>query len=445
MSLRNRPKSQLLFEKACQLIPHGVNSPVRAFKGLGQLPLVIDSGMGDLITDLDGHSYIDYCGSWGALIHGHAHPSILESVSRRLNKGSSFGILSAVEAELASKVTELVPSIERVRFVSSGTEATMSAVRLARAFTGRDLIVKFAGHYHGHADFFLVQAGSGLFGLTPQSSSAGIPSAIVQHTICLPFNQIEQVKTALNSPEYKERIAAVIVEPIAANMGVVPATSAFLSMLKEETKKIGALLIFDEVVTGFRVAKGGAQSLYQIAPDLTCLGKIVGGGFPAAAFGGRREIMELLAPKGPVYQAGTLSGNPLAMEAGLKALQLLEEPSIYEKLESLTRLVADPVAEALKQSGSQACLQRVGSMFTLFFGRSQVSQAEDAHLLDTERFAHFFRYLFERGVYAPPSQFEAWFISTVHSEKHLLQTRDLILEYISTHLTSESSCAQSVH
>lgn len=429
MSQLERPISQGIYEKLCKVIPYGVNSPVRAFKGIAPYPMVVDSGSGALIKDADGHEFIDYCNSWGALIHGHAHPDILDAVYQRMKKGTSFGITTSIEEQLASKITGLVKSVEKIRFVSSGTEATMSAVRLARGFTGRDLIIKFAGHYHGHADFFLVQAGSGVFTLNPQSSSAGVPQEIVQQTVCLPFNDVEAVRNALRDPEVRTRIAGVILEPISGNMGVVPACEEFIQMLREETKKIGAVLIFDEVITGFRVGKQGAQHLYTVKSDLTCLGKIIGGGFPAAAFGGRAEIMDFLAPNGPVYQAGTLSGNPVAMEAGLQALNLLDRDGFYEELEEKTKIITEPVSDMLKQKKVNACLQRVGSMFTLFFGKTSVKNAQDAREVDLEQFAHFFRYLFDRGVYIPPAQHEAWFISMAHQKKHLEKTRDLILEY----------------
>ena len=349
--MSDRPESKLIFENLCQFIPGGVNSPVRSCKGMGQLPLVADHGYEDLLVDADGKSYIDFCGSWGALIHGHAHPSILEGIGKRLKKGTSFGVTTAIEGELAEEVIRLVSSIEKIRFVSSGTEATMSAVRLARGFTGKEWIVKFSGNYHGHADFFLVQAGSGLLEHTSSASSAGIPEGAVKHTISLPYNDRESCKKLFEHPSFRNRIAAVIVEPIAGNMGVVPAEPAFLHYLREETERSGALLIFDEVMTGFRVHLKGAQEVYGIKPDLTCFGKIVGGGMPAAAFGGRKKIMDCLAPLGPVYQAGTLSGNPIAMEAGLQSLRLLQKEGFYEELQRKTNqlLVADQKIHSRKK------------------------------------------------------------------------------------------------
>lgn len=430
--ITDRPKTKRIYDELCQVIPGGVDSPVRSCKSMQQMPMVVASAKEDLLTDVDGNTYIDYCGSWGSLIHGHANPQILNAIQKRMSLGTSFGITTAIEGQLARKIIEMMPAIEKIRFVSSGTEATMSVARLARGFTKRDIIIKFSGHYHGHADFFLVQAGSGVFGLSPTSSSAGIPDDIVKHTICLPFNDIDTCRTVFHEAHLRDKIAAVILEPIAGNMGLVPASPQFLQMLREETGKIGALLIFDEVISGFRVGPGGAQELYNITPDLTCLGKIMGGGLPAAAFGGRRDIMDYLAPLGPVYQAGTLSGNPLAMEAGLTALNMLSTPKFYEDLERKTNILTKPIKDALAQKKAMACVQQVGSMFTLFFGLRSVSHMDDAHKLDTNTYASLFRFLFANGVYIPPSQHEAWFVSTAHSEEHLVRTRDLILEFIRT-------------
>jgi glutamate-1-semialdehyde 2,1-aminomutase len=426
-----RPISEEIYQRLCEVIPGGVNSPVRACTGLEMAPLVADYGRGDLIVDCDGHAYVDYCGSWGALIHGHAHPDILHSVQKRMMKGTTFGMTTPVEEAIARKVTELVPSIEKIRFVSSGTEATMSAVRLARGATKRDLIIKFIGHYHGHADFFLVQAGSGVAELSSTSSSLGIPHELIQHTICLPFNDIAAVKKVLTDTRYNNNIAAVILEPIAGNMGVVPASADFIQMLREETEKIGTLLIFDEVITGFRVGLGGAQALYQVRPDLTCLGKIIGGGFPAAAFGGRKDLMDYLAPLGPVYQAGTLSGNPVAMEAGLQALKMLERPGFYDELQDKTDRITQPVKQFISDRNLNACLQQVGSMFTLFFGRKHVDNMADALAGNKKQYAHFFKHLFERGFYIPPFQYEAWFVSSAHTVPHLEKTRDAVLAFLS--------------
>lgn len=427
--INHRPKSKQYYEEICEVTPGGANSPVRAFKGLAIPPMVVDKGQGDLIYDIDGNVFIDYCCSWGPLIHGHCNKDILTAASNQMQKGTTFGITCALEEKLASLIIKNVPSIKKIRFVSSGTEATMSAARLARGFTGRDLLVKFTGHYHGHADFFLVQAGSGVLGMNATSSSAGIPNDIVKHTACLTFNDIDGCRNFLLSPENRNRVAGVILEPIAGNMGCVPADPEFLKMLRRTTREIGALLIFDEVITGFRVDLGGAQKLYGIEPDLTCFGKIIGGGFPAAAFGGREEIMNCLAPLGSVYQAGTLSGNPVAMAAGHKAIQLLERDGVYEELQTKADLITLPVKEAMLKRNMNACIQGVGSMFTLFFGTKEVKNMEDAKKCDLEAFARLFRYLFERGVYIPPAQHEVWCVSLAHKEHHLLKTRDLILSY----------------
>lgn len=433
-----RLNSKKVYEELCTHIPGGVNSPVRSCKGLLPYPMVVESALADCLTDVDGNNYIDFCGSWGALIYGHAHPKILDAVQKRLSKGTTFGITTEIEGQLARKVSELMPSIEKIRFVSSGTEATMSAVRLARGYTKRDLIVKFSGNYHGHADFFLVQAGSGVTQL-PHASSAGIPQDTIKNTISLPYNDISACRAFLQDPKWCTQIAAIILEPVAGNLGVVPAKKEFLQMLREESKKIGALLIFDEVISGFRVALGGAQELYGIKPDLTCVGKILGGGFPAAAFGGREEIMNHLAPLGSIYQAGTLSGNPIAMEAGLQTLSLLEQNvGTYESLVQKTEMLIEPIKEVIAKNQFQACIQSVGSMFTLFFGRTSVENFEEAQQLDEELFKEFFQYLFSHGVYIPPAQHEAWFISLVHSEKNIIKTRDLILDFFNQVLPNRS-------
>ncbi len=419
-------RSQELYEKLCKVIPGGVNSPVRAWKGMGQPPMVVESGVKDCVYDVEGNKYLDFCGSWGALIHGHAHPQILDAVQKRMAKGTTFGITSGIEEQLASKVVGLIDSVEKVRFVCSGTEATMSAVRLTRGFTGRKIVVKFNGNYHGHADFFLVNAGSGVMELSSTSSSAGIPDEVVQHVVSLPYNDIDTTRQYLQTHE----VAAVILEPIAGNMGVVPAKKEFIEMLRNETEKQGALLIFDEVISGFRVALKGAQSLYHVKPDLTCFGKVIGGGFPVAAFGGRKEVMDFLAPEGPVYQAGTLAGNPLAMEAGYQALSMLERDGFYEELKRKTNIITEPVRNFIKDKNLDLCVQQVGSMFTIFFSRKEVNNQEEAKTLDLEKFAEFFRYMYANGVYIPPSQHEAWFVSQAHEEEHLESTRDLVLEFI---------------
>lgn len=426
-----RTKSRTTYQKLCEVIPGGVNSPVRASAGLEEFPIVADYAYEDQIVDVDGASYIDYCGSWGALIHGAAHPEILKAAKFRMEKGTTFGMTTPIEEKMARKIVGLIPSIEKIRFVSTGTEATMSAVRLARGFTGKNLIIKFSGNYHGHADFFLVKAGSGVSSLNA-STSAGIPDDIVKQTICLPYNDVQACLEIFNNPNYQNQIAAVILEPIAGNMGLVPASGEFIQMLTKETKRMGALLIFDEVMTGFRVALGGAQSLYGVIPDLTCFAKIIGGGFPAAAFGGRADIMNCLAPLGSVYQAGTLSGNPVAMEAGLKALELLEKPKVYEELERKTNSITKPVSEYIKNHDLDACIQQAGSMFTLFFGLKKVSNVEEASGLNALQYKQFFSFMFKRGVYVPPLQMEAWFVSTAHKDTNLEKTRDLILQFLST-------------
>lgn len=423
-------KSQEIFEKLCEVIPGGVNSPVRACKAVADLPLIASHGKGSSVFDVDGREFVDFCMSWGALIHGHANPEIAEAVTEQLKKGSTYGITSEVEEKLARKVTKLIPSIERIRFVSSGTEAAMSAIRLARGYTGRDFILKFQGHYHGHADFLLIQAGSGVLDLNPAASSKGVPEEFVKYTLSLPFNDLKATKELLQSRQWRDKIACVILEPIAGNIGVVPAQREFIQMLREETKKAGIVLIFDEVITGFRVAKGGASEIYNIQPDLTCLGKIVGGGLPAAAFGGKKGIMECLAPLGPVYQAGTLSGNPLAMVAGLKALELLEKPFFYENLQKKTDFFLSPLEELIKKRNLPASIQRVGSMFTLFWGRRSIENSAEAKACDFEKFAQFFRYLLSNGVYIPPLQQEASFISTAHSEEELERSRILIENFL---------------
>lgn len=429
MSKQLRPLSKQAYENLCKLIPGGVNSPVRAFKAIDQLPLVASHGKGDLLYDLDGHSYIDYCMSWGASIHGHAHPEIVSAAIQRTGLGSSFGMTTAVEGELAHKIVSCMPSIQKIRFVSTGTEATMSAIRLARGFTKRQILIKFIGNYHGHADFLLVKAGSGVTEI-PESTSAGIPHDIVRYTYCLPYNDSEAFTKITSNPEVADQIAAVIVEPIAGNMGVVPATPEFLTTLRKETARIGALLIFDEVISGFRVGLQGAQGQYQITPDLTCLGKIIGGGFPAAAFGGRAEIMDLLAPLGSVYQAGTLSGNPVAMVSGSKAIEMLERGQIYDELKQKVQVIIRPIQELIEKRDLNCCVQHAGSMFTIFFGLKNVSNMEQAERLNLAQFKRFFRFLFDRGILIPPSQYEACFVSTVHEMKHLEKTRDVIIEFL---------------
>lgn len=421
-----RSKSDQIYAASLKRMPGGVNSPVRAFKGFDMTPMIIEKGKGDMIWDVDGNAYIDYCLSWGPLILGHAHPAVVKRACEQAQRGSSFGIATPYELFLAEKINTHLPSMEKLRFVSSGSEATMSAVRLARAFTGRNTFVKFSGHYHGHSDCLLIQSGSGATHL-PKATSAGIPDSVIQHTVCLPFNDLVTCRRYIrNHPS----IAAVILEPIAGNMGVVPAEQRFLDMLREETAACGALLIFDEVITGFRVGLKGAQDYYRIKPDLTCLGKVIGGGYPAAAFGGKKEIMEMIAPIGAVYQGGTLSGNPVAVCAGIETLSHIEQEGFYENLEKKTRLLTDPIEHYLEQNKIRALLTRIGSMFTLFFGVTEVRSKEDLARMDEAKFKALFRYLFERGVYAPPSAYEAWFVSSAHTDENLLYTRDVILGFL---------------
>lgn len=425
--MRQRANSQAVFESSCRVIPGGVNSPVRAFRSLHMTPLIVKRGAGDTIWDIDGHSYIDYCCSWGSLILGHAYPSVTQKAVEQVLQGSSFGIATQLEAEIAALVQKHVPAMEKIRFVSSGTEATMTALRLARGFTGRSTILKFNGNYHGHVDALLIRAGSGVAQINTEASSKGIPADVVRHTVSLPFNAIEQTQEFIRScPD----LAAVILEPISGNMGVIPAKQEFVNMLREETRKNGALLIFDEVITGFRVGLQSAQGMYGIVPDLSCFGKIIGGGYPAAAFGGRAEIMDHLAPLGEVYQAGTLSGNPVAMAAGLQTLKELEVPDFYNKLKQKTDLLIQPIQEWINQKQFPASINQVGSMFTLFFGIGKPENYADLAQLDHDLFRKFYTYLFERGIYLSPSPYEAHFISSVHTEEHLIETRNLILQFL---------------
>jgi glutamate-1-semialdehyde 2,1-aminomutase len=408
-----RPRSSELFERAERILVGGVNSPVRAFRGVGGTPLVIDHARGSRLWDVDGREYIDYVCSWGALILGHAHPDVVAAVAEQAARGTSYGMLSPLEIELGEQIAGALPSIERIRFVSSGTEATMSAIRAARGFTKRDLILKFEGGYHGHSDSFLVDAGSGLATLGI-SSSAGVPDAFAKLTLNAPYNDLAAVETIFRAQAGK--IAAVIVEPVAANMGVAPPVNGFLEGLADVARRDGALLIFDEVITGFRLAPGGAQNLYNIRPDLTTLGKIIGGGLPVAAYGGRREIMEMVAPLGPVYQAGTLSGNPLAMRAGLATLPKLAAAGFYDSLNRKTQRLADGLRGALADSGVRGQVNVAGSLLTLFFTAEPVRDYAAAKKCDTARFAAFFREMLARGIFLPPSQFEALFVSAAHTD-----------------------------
>src|SRR5271156_3344559 len=406
-------RSQELFAEALRYLPGGVNSPVRAFRAVGGTPFFAQKASGARVEDVDGNVYIDYVCTWGPSIMGHAHPDIIAAVKAAADRGTSFGIPNAFEVELARKICDWVPSVQKVRMTNSGTEATMTAVRLARGFTGRDKIIKFEGCYHGHVDSLLVKAGSGALTLG-QPDSAGIPAALAALTLALPFNDADALRHAFE--RNKGEIAAVIVEPIPANAGLIPPLPGFLETMRDLCTAHGALLIFDEVMTGFRLARGGAQELLGIRPDLSCFGKVIGGGLPVGAFGGRADIMDFLAPLGPVYQAGTLSGNPLAMAAGLAQLKILEEQDIFAKLEKLGAQLETETRAALKSAKLDYFFDRIGSMFCLFFTERPVRRLDDAKTADIERFARFFHAMLARGIYIAPSQFETGFISSAHTE-----------------------------
>ncbi len=412
-------RSHILFEQARQVIPGGVNSPVRAFKSVGSTPLFIHKSAGSRIIDEDNNSFIDYVGSWGPMILGHCHPSVVEAVKKCMENGSSFGAPTELEITLAQMVIDAVPSIEMVRMVSSGTEATMSAIRLARGYTGRDKILKFSGCYHGHADALLVKAGSGAatFGVP---DSPGVPADFAKHTLTAAYNSIESVKSL--AADNKDQIACIILEPVAGNMGTVPPRPGFLEGLRELCTNEGILLIFDEVMSGFRVAYGGAQALYGVTPDMTTLGKIIGGGLPVGAFGGKKEIMEKLSPSGGVYQAGTLSGNPLAMTAGIETLKLLQQPDFYQQLENKSSLLAEGIAKAASDAGYPIYATRVGSMFCAFFTAGEVHDWSTASSCDTKAFARYFNAMLNEGIYLAPSQFETAFMSAAHSEQDIEAT-----------------------
>jgi glutamate-1-semialdehyde 2,1-aminomutase len=412
-------RSTQLYRRALEKIPGGVNSPVRAWKAVSGAPKFVRCGRGSYIIDADAKEYIDFVGSWGPLILGHANVNILRCLKQVAERGTTFGAPTESEVKLAETVCRLVPSIQKVRLVSSGTEATMSALRLARAYTGRTKIVKFDGCYHGHADGLLVKAGSGVATLG-LPDSPGVPPAFARETLVATFNDVGSVERLFH--RHKKAIAAVIVEPVCGNMGVIPPAPAFLNSLRRITRSHSTLLIFDEVITGFRVALGGAQEIYQIQPDLTCLGKILGGGLPLAAFGGSREIMDLLAPEGPVYQAGTLSGNPLAVAAGLTTLALLSRPGIYKTLESRGKTLQAGFEEVLRKYHMRATINRIGSMMTLFFGVERVRNAAEARKCDRELFARFFHGMLKRGIYMPPAPFEAAFLSLAHTPADLGKT-----------------------
>ena len=421
----NKEISSTLYSSAKEVMPGGVNSPVRAFNAVGGEPLFIKSGKGSQVTDVDGNIFIDYVASWGPLIFGHAHPRVVEAIIRQAELGTSYGASTELEIELAEKVISAIPSVEVVRMVNSGTEAVMSALRLARGITGRDKIVKFEGCYHGHGDSLLVKAGSGLVSLgIPECP--GIVSSLAEKTLNLSYNDVEGVRD-LFQREGKD-IAALIVEPIAGNMGVIPPSPGFLQALRDETKKAGALLIFDEVISGLRVSLGGAQKLFGITPDITCMGKIIGGGLPVGAYGASKEVMDHISPVGSIYQAGTLSGNPLAMAAGNVILDLLSEPQVYELLEEKSKKLCDGFQKNTQELGISAQFTRVGSMFSMFFTDQPVTNFESVKTCDTKFFKSYFNGLLEEGIYIAPSQFEAGFMSAIHSDKEIEQTIDANLK-----------------
>lgn len=412
-------KSKRLYDRACRLIPGGVNSPVRAFKAVGGNPVFIERAKGSKIYDVDGNAYIDYVLSWGPLILGHAYPSVVKTLKSAIEKGTSYGAPTQAEIRLAETVIGLYPSMDMVRMVNSGTEATMSAIRVARGFTGRDKIIKFEGCYHGHADGLLVKAGSGAatFGVP---DSPGVPKSYAKNTITLPFNNIDAVKTVVKK-DYKH-IACIILEPVVGNIGCVLPRKRFIEGLKKLTKQYGIVLIFDEVMTGFRVSLGGAQARYGIKPDLTCLGKVIGGGLPVGAYGGRKDIMSMVAPEGPVYQAGTLSGNPLAMAAGMETLRILSRKGTFEKIEQKARMLEEGLVDAAKRAGVRTKFYRAGTMFCTYFSDKEIIDYTTAKTADAERFGRYFREMLNRGINIAPSAFEAGFISLSHTDKDIERT-----------------------
>ena len=419
--MQNTTRSQQLFEQAQTILPGGVNSPVRAFRGVGGTPRFMARGKGSTLIDVDGNHYIDYVLSWGPLILGHAHPEIVAALQTAIADGTSYGAPNPYEVELAQLVTEMMPSIEMVRFVNSGTEATMSVLGLARAFTGREKIIKFNGNYHGHADFLLVSAGSGVATLG-LPDSPGVPTSTVANTLSAEYNDLDAVAELFD--RYPDEIAAIIVEPIVGNMGFVLPQPGFLEGLRDLTRAHNSLLIFDEVMTGFRVHEGGAQTVFGIQPDLTALGKVIGGGLPVGAYGGRREIMEWIAPSGPVYQAGTLSGNPLAMVAGIETLKRLRDPQLWAQIDTLGNALMDGLHQAARSADLPFQLARVGAMFGFFFANQPVTNYRLAKKCDTARFGRFFHAMLERGIYLPPSAFEACFLSTAHTLEDVAKTID---------------------
>ena len=412
-------RSEELYRQALQLMPGGVNSPVRAFKSVGLTPLIMKRGSGCKIYDEDDNEFIDYVGSWGPLILGHSHPEVVQAICDCAQDGTSFGATCAREIELAKLICAAFPSIERIRMVNSGTQATMSAIRVARAYTGRNKIIKFEGCYHGHADSFLVKAGSGMLTAGVQSSP-GIPKTITEHTLLCKYNDLESVKKAFM--QFGPDIAALIIEPVAGNMGLIPADPEFLAGIREITSKYGSVLIFDEVITGFRVTYGGIQNLTGITPDMTTLGKIIGGGLPVGAYGGKKEIMDLVAPQGNVYQAGTLSGNPLAMAAGIATLKILQDQDFYDRMEVLGYLLTGKIRTLFESHNMYYCIKRLGSMFCVFFTEDEVFDYETVQKCDTEKYAKFYKNLLAEGVYLPPSQFEVSFLSCAHEIEDINKT-----------------------
>jgi glutamate-1-semialdehyde 2,1-aminomutase len=422
-------KSEEIFAAAQKLMPGGVSSPVRAFKSVGGQPIVFDHVKGAYIWDVDGNQYIDYVGTWGPAICGHAHPDVISALHEALEKGTSFGAPSALENVLASMVIDAVPSIEMVRFVNSGTEACMAVIRLMRAFTGRDKIIKFEGCYHGHADMLLVQAGSGVATLG-LPDSPGVPKSATSNTVTAPYNDLEAVKALFESSP--DEIAGVILEPVVGNAGFIPPDAGFLEGLRVLTQEYGALLVFDEVMTGFRIAYGGAQEKFGITPDLTTLGKVIGGGLPVGAYGGRKDIMAMVAPAGPMYQAGTLSGNPLAMTAGIKTLELLQKPGTYEQLDRITKKLSDGLLEIAKETGHEVFGGQISAMFGMFFTGEPVHNYADAKKSDLTKFSRFHRGMLEHGVYLAPSQFEAGFTSLAHTDEDIDRTLEAAREVLSS-------------
>jgi glutamate-1-semialdehyde 2,1-aminomutase len=422
-------KSQEIFAAAQNLMPGGVSSPVRAFKSVGGQPIVFDRVNGAYVWDVDGNKYIDYVGTWGPAICGHAHPEVIAALHTALDKGTSFGAPCVLENVLAEMVIDAVPSVEMVRFVNSGTEACMSVLRLMRAFTNREKVIKFEGCYHGHADMFLVKAGSGVATLG-LPDSPGVPKATTASTLTAPFNDLDAVKALFE--QNPDEIAGVILEPVVGNAGFITPDAGFLEGLRELTQEYGALLVFDEVMTGFRIAYGGAQAKFGVTPDLTTMGKVIGGGLPVGAYGGRREIMSMVAPAGPVYQAGTLSGNPLAMTAGIKTLELLSKPGTYEYLEKITKQLADGLLKICSDTGHAACGGSISAMFGLFFTAGPVHNYEDAKKTDTAKFGRFHRGMLERGIYLAPSQFEAGFTSLAHTPDDIEQTLAVAKDVLSS-------------